>query len=585
MDKVNWIEEYIKCKTSPIYFAQNYCKVFDQTSGGYKPFVLFKPQKRLIKALLSNRFCIAHKYRQAGISTTTALYAAWKCIFSDPENPEKILIVANKEKTAQELLMKIKNFIKDSPKAFDMRLGTPDNTREFRLVNGSAVKAVAASTDALRGYTPTLLIIDEAAEIEKGGEFWVAAQPSLSTGGSCIMVSTPKGLDELYYKTYKSSLEGINRFVIVPMKWYEDPRYTRTDKGEYDLVWEKKHINKKGETYIDRRVEKDFDKQLKLEEMGYMPTSSWFELQKANMDYDKRAIAQEFEGSFLGSGYNFVDEEILSQQLKLNVKEPLNNLPSEYRALIHPEGGSFVWELPDESRKYAIGSDPSAGSGQDFSTICVIDTTTNEQVFEYRGQLSPNMLADYLYKVGKSYFDAPIAVDSHGGYGQHCLISLLDREYPTIFQSQPKTYYLQEAFKKHVTMKGNKKMAPGVNVASYRTILLSQLKEEISTGDFVIRSKRLIEEFRTFVVKENRIDHMDGYHDDLIFAAAIAIYVKNHDNNQTNTEKEMLQNMSKIYSLNKKDERHKNSIGINDDPFGMYDSPNKFDDYSWLQKY
>ena len=41
----------------------------------------------------------------------------------------------------------------------------------------------------------------------------------------------------------------------------------------------------------------------------------------------------------------------------------------------------------------------------------------------------------------------------------------------------------------------------------------------------MIRSQRMIEELRTFVYKNNRPDHMDGYHDDIIMAYAMAIFV------------------------------------------------------------
>ena len=67
-----------------------------------------------------------------------------------------------------------------------------NSSSHYKLWNGSEVKAVASSKDALRGYTPSVIVVDEAAFIEgnKGEEFYTAAQPSLSTGGRSILIST-----------------------------------------------------------------------------------------------------------------------------------------------------------------------------------------------------------------------------------------------------------------------------------------------------------------------------------------------------------------------------------------------------------
>jgi hypothetical protein len=89
------------------------------------------------------------------------------------------------------------------------------------------VKAVATSKDALRGYTPTILIFDEAAFIEADGDFWSACMASLSTGGKVIVVSTPNGYDPIYYEIYDQALRNMNDFKISEMFWYRDPRYTK----------------------------------------------------------------------------------------------------------------------------------------------------------------------------------------------------------------------------------------------------------------------------------------------------------------------------------------------------------------------
>ena len=69
--------------------------------------------------------------------------------------------------------------------------------------------------------------MDEAAFIDNGAEVFGAALTSLGTGGKVTLISTPNGMDPLYYKTYDGARTGKNNFKIVEMRWYEDVRYNR----------------------------------------------------------------------------------------------------------------------------------------------------------------------------------------------------------------------------------------------------------------------------------------------------------------------------------------------------------------------
>ena len=210
--KAQKLIEIAKCIKDPVYAIENYLETFDQTQKGYVRFKLFPKQKELIKAYKDERFNIVMKPRQAGVSTTTAAYIAVMSALSDPNNPQRILILANKQETAIEFLKKVKDFTSQIPTWMNVWSNNDswfdsekNSAKHYRLTNGSEVKAVATSMDALRGYTPSLLVMDEAAYIEGGDEVYAAAQPALSTGGRAILISTPNGMNQLYYKTYFST--------------------------------------------------------------------------------------------------------------------------------------------------------------------------------------------------------------------------------------------------------------------------------------------------------------------------------------------------------------------------------------------
>ena len=234
MNKVEQLKEYVKILKDTPYALRTYLETYDNTQKKYVPLVLFPDQEQLILDYEKYNDNITRKYRQAGVSTVTAAWISKKMQFAKPTNPEKILIIANKLDTSVEMANKIRAFLEQWPDWLNVGF-SPDKISEkrFRLNNGCEVKAVATSKDALRGFTPTILVFDEAAFIEAGEDFWSASMASLSTGGKIILISTPNGYDPIYYGVYDQSIRGLNDFHITDLRWFKDPRYNK------DLQWVK----------------------------------------------------------------------------------------------------------------------------------------------------------------------------------------------------------------------------------------------------------------------------------------------------------------------------------------------------------
>lgn len=283
-------DEILKCIVNPVYFIETYLTIFDQTvgiAGMIVPFKLFEFQKDLILTFRENRFVIANKYRQAGISTTTCAYIAWYVMFNKNRS---VAIVADKLETARDELMNdVVDFIENCPAWLRPKTGKEtdgkfkDTQKLKRYDNGSTLSAF--SSKGLRGYTPTLLFWDETAWTEKSDKFWTSAKPTLQTGGSAIMVSTPSGLDAVFYKTFSVARKGKNNFVAVELWWFNDPRYNK------ELAW---YRNKGKENEI-KFVDEGWDKErrIKLMDDGWEASSPWFEEQVRDANGDMRKIAQE----------------------------------------------------------------------------------------------------------------------------------------------------------------------------------------------------------------------------------------------------------------------------------------------------
>jgi hypothetical protein len=528
MDRAEQLKIFARCLGDPTYAIETFLKTFDLTQKGMVPFKLYYKQKEIIRSYEENNRNLVTKPRQAGVSTTTAAYIAVKTAFGDPDNPHKVLILANKQTLAQEFLKKVKDFLDQIPYWV---WGLDESTDYLEInskghlklkSNGCEIRALATSKDALRGFTPTFLVMDEAAFIDNGAEVFGAALASLGTGGKIALISTPNGMDPLYYKTYDKSKTGDNNFNVVEMKWYQDIRYNRGlywvrgDEKEEEIKCDTLGRTKLRWEYMDNIYETDestIDYYEVMIKDGWKPLSPWYEEMAADMG-DPKKIAQELDVSFIGSGGNVVDDEYITYHEENFVSDP--NFSAEI------EKTMWIWKKPEVGHKYVMGVDVSRGDGKDSSTIVILDFENLEQVAEFKHKLPPDMLAEIVYKYGNMY-NAYTIVDITGGMGVATVLKLLEMEYKHLHYDDPKSRKLSEKYAKTAYKQGDK--VPGFNVGNTRLQMVSELEEHIRENKTIIRSQRMISELKTFVYKNGRPDHMEGYHDDIIMAYAMAIFI------------------------------------------------------------
>jgi len=508
--------EYVKCMKDTPYALKTYLQTYDNTVSQYVPLQLFPDQVSLLEDYDKYNENIALKYRQAGVSTVTAAWVSKKLAFAKKNKPEKILIIANKLDTSLEMANKIKSFVSQWPKWVGADFSTEKNSQKhYKLTNGCEVKAVATSKDALRGFTPTVLIFDEAAFIEADSDFWSACMASLSTGGKVIVVSTPNGYDRIYYEIYDQALRNMNDFKITEMYWFRDPRYTKDlylVKTE-DII----HYLLNKEEYTEDQIlswegipfeTRNYDDLKTIMDTGYKPCSDWFEKMVKKLKYDKRKVSQELECNFLGSGDNVFDSKMLQTIRENMLKEPQNKMMGN---------SLWIWKEPVVGHKYIMGVDVSRGDSEDFSTIQIIDFDEREQVLEYIGKIPPDVLAEVAYKWGNMY-SAFIVIDITGGMGIATSRKLQELGYKNMYV---------EGVDLNNTWKYNPKgldKIPGINFNNKRVQIIAAFEEGMR-HKFRMYSSRLFNEMNTFVFVNGRPDHQKGHHDDLIMSISIALYV------------------------------------------------------------
>ena len=236
LTKKQIVKEILKCGKDAPYFINNYCRISHPMKGLIQ-FKTYPYQDDLLNDYNDFRFNVILKARQLGISTITAAYCVWFMLFHKEKN---IVVLATKFSTAANLVKKVKSMMKNLPDWLKLATIDVDNRTSFELSNGSVIKAVPTSEDAGRSEALSLLVVDEAAHIEKMNDIWTAVYSTLATGGRCIALSTPKGTGNWFHKTYIGAVDGDNEFNPIELMWDVHP--------ERDQAWfekETKNMSKR----------------------------------------------------------------------------------------------------------------------------------------------------------------------------------------------------------------------------------------------------------------------------------------------------------------------------------------------------
>jgi hypothetical protein len=349
--KEQQVREIVACGKDPVYFMKRYAKIQHATRG-LLPFETYEFQDECVASFEKHRKNIVLKARQMGLSTVTAAYAAWYCIFYKDKT---VLVIATKLSTAMNFIKKVKVIIDNLPPWLLLPKYEPSK-QSIRFSNGSSITATPTSEDAGRSEALSLLIIDEAAIIKNFDELWTGLLPTISTGGRAIILSTPYGVGGTYYKLWTEAEAGVNDFNPIRLPWDRHP--------EHDQLW--------------------FDKETK--------------------GFGKKKIAQEFLCDFISSGDTFLQPEDLDY-IHTTILQPLSK--EGYDKNI------WVWLHPIEAHTYVVSADVARGDASDYSAFHVIDTANCEVVAEYMGKIPPEKFAEVLNEWARKYNTALIAAENN----------------------------------------------------------------------------------------------------------------------------------------------------------------------------
>jgi hypothetical protein len=449
-------EEYLKCKKDPIYFAENYMQVV-QDEVGLQLINLYPYQKEIIYSLRDNRYTVAECARQSGKTTAVTCFVLWFILFQEYKF---IGILANKEKTAKEILERIKlayEFLPDW-----LQQGVKEwNKTEIILENGCSIMAAATSNDSIRGFTMDVVYIDEAAHVTNWDDFFTSTFPVISSrkNSKVMLVSTVNGLNH-FYKITEFARQGKNNYNLISVDWTKVP-------GR-DARWREETI--------------------------------------AGMNFDEDKFAQEYENRYLGSSGTLIAGwklQELAPQVPLMEKDNI----VQYCA-------------PLEHHNYALIADVSRGRGLDYSAFQIIDVTTMpyQQVMTFRDNfMAPADFSEVINRAGKHYNEASVLIETNDIGGQVADMLFEDFEYPNMLftdNAGPRGKKITQGMKPN-TDKGIR------TTTLTKSVGCSILKLLIEQNQLLIHDANTIYELSTFSKKGKSYEAETGHNDDLVMCLVL----------------------------------------------------------------
>ena len=460
------IQEFIKCKQDPIYFAKNYIKIVSLDEG-LVHFKMWDFQEELIRNFHESRFNICKMPRQTGKSTTCVAYLLHYIVFNDSVN---VGILANKAATARELLGRLQTAYENLPKWMQQGI-LSWNKGSMELENGSKILAASTSASAVRGMSFNIIFLDEFAFVPNhiAEAFFSSVYPTITSGKSTkvIMVSTPCGMNH-FYRYWHDAQRGKNEYTATEVHWADVPG--------------------RDEAWKEQTIKNTSEQQFKVE----------------------------FECEFLGS----VDTLISVTKLRNLVFED---------PVVNNHKGLLVYEHPIKGNDYIITVDTARGIDHDSSAFIVFDITTYpyKTVARFKNaEIKPMLFPNIIHDTARAYNEAYVLVEINDIGEQVASIMQYDLEYENMLMCAMRGRNGQQVGS---GFSGSKTQMGVRMTQAVKKLGCSNLKTLMEDDKIVTNDYDIIAELTTFVQKKQSWEAEDGCHDDLAMCLVIFAWLVAQD--------------------------------------------------------
>lgn len=371
--------EIAKCYKSPVYFANNYCQIYDSVTKSWIPFKLWPEQKAILRTIASERLVIILKARQLGISWVVLAYALWEMMYRPIAS---VSVFSRREEESKYLLgqERLRGMFNHLPAWMRTGHETKENSYlKWQLTTESVARAFP--TSAGDSYVSTLAIVDEADLAPDLNHLLGAVKPTVDNGGKLILLSrTNKKDPESEFKSiYRAALTGENDWHQIFLPWSAHP-------GR-DADWY-------------RRQKRDI----------YSRTGSLDDLYEQYPETPEQALSAAT-----------LDKRIPP----IWVESCFEEWPTLSDSNAPGISKLAIYKKPQPGVRYVIGADAAEGNpNSDDSSLTVVDVDSGEEQACLAGKYEPSIFGDYISQVSAYYNNAAVLVErnNHG----HAVIQWLE---------------------------------------------------------------------------------------------------------------------------------------------------------------
>ena len=526
LTKPSYLGQLSRLKTDEEYYFPRILKIITKKKK-LVPFEL-NPMQLKVKAALDAQEketgmirAIILKARQHGVSTYVQGKYYHRCSMN---RYRKALIVSHELDSAEHIMGMSRIFLQESPLEL-VPMTRRSNRREILFENPD-FDPRKKNNPGLRSH----LRIDTANDVDIGASMtltdlhlsevarWPNASRTLTSllqaipdepGTSVIFESTAMGVGGEFHRRYMEAKSGLSGYIAIFIAWFENPEYSfPIRKGEI-FDWDDDEIKLKKKFNLS-------DEQLKWRRITIRDKCngkiSTFQQEYPSTD----------EEAFLTSGSKKYDIEIIETAAK-HVIPPIavggleeDQETKEVRFNSNRRGLLQIWEFPERGKQYAIAADVGEGLADgDDSVATVWEYRSWEQVAMFKGKCSPEDFGGVLYDLGRYYGNCLVAPESNSVGLTTCVI-LKNLTYSNIYYTRKKDEKTNERTRK----------IGFLTTSRTRNIGIGLLGKAMKEDDITIRAKEIIDQIKTFVVKEGgKIEADEGCMDDCVMSTIIFVSV------------------------------------------------------------
>lgn len=557
----------LRCHYDFEYWAAKCCRIKDKNSRQIVPFILNRPQRRVVKLLEQDRRAgrpmrmVILKARQWGGSTVVEMYMAWiQTVLATGCHA----IVCGAEKTGTQVVVNLyadmlahypeelwesmgpgEEEVPVSGKSSGKKTSAPKvpalkTSRGILQLEGRGNRIyVAASTNpnAVRGADAALVHLTEAAywKATKGKDPWdtvraIYCSVAMAPMTMIVMESTADGVGSFFHEEWLRAESGQSgkRAVFVP--WHEIKAYSLgfTDREEafalwsgmdsYERsLWENDRLTLEQIHWYNRRRREMKEHSKMKSEFPSNPLEAFTSSSSNVFPPEKTAILRErcCQPKAIG--------EVASQSGALSGAEALEGVV--FRT--DPRGEMHIWQFPESDARYVVSVDVGGLSEKaDWSVIAVIRCGNHPEVAaQWRGHIDHDLLAWKGAMIATYYNEAQLVFESNtlesgdaqagdAPYRQGALIlHQLYRHYPNLYR-------------RHAPGGSSCAGIPGFHTnRQTKQMIITELIAAVRDGTYIERCHSACDEMDYYERRANgSYGARQGRHDDILMTRAIGLH-------------------------------------------------------------